>query len=99
MERGRAVGGGAGSDSLQAHRHGEIAAELLGEVDRDTGMDAALAVEELGMVVDRDYGTVPDIWMDVEPALAVAPEPVNLSGVISSPGSASGTTKLSPLSA
>src|SRR6516165_8911803 len=66
--------GGAGSDSLQAHRHGEIAAELLGKVDRDTGMDAASAVEELGMVVDRDDGAVPEIRMDVEPALAVAPE-------------------------
>jgi hypothetical protein len=37
-------------------------------------MDAALAVEELGMVVDRDDGAVPDIRMDLEPALAVAPE-------------------------
>src|SRR6516162_440799 len=43
-------------------------------------MDTALAVEQLSMVVDRDDGAAPDIGMDIEPALAVAPEGGELVG-------------------
>src|SRR5262249_5883643 len=58
----------------QAERRGEVEAELLGEVDRDAGMHAALAVEQLDLVVERDHRSVPDAGMDVEAAAAVADE-------------------------
>src|SRR5215469_1192397 len=37
-------------------------------------MDAALAVEKLSMVIPRNNRAVPDVRMDVEAALAVAPK-------------------------
>ena len=37
-------------------------------------MDAALAIEELCMVVKRHDRTVPDIGMDIEPTAPVAPK-------------------------
>src|SRR5262249_34977817 len=57
-----------------AQRNGEVAAELLGEVDRDAGMHAALAVEQLDLVLERDDRAGPDAWMDVEAATSVAQE-------------------------
>jgi len=82
------------------HRHGEITAEFLGEIDRYAGVNAALTVEQLGVVSMRHDRAMPDARMDVGPGLAVAPEAIelNVSGVTSSPGSATGTTKLSPWS-
>src|SRR5271154_783713 len=56
------------------HRHREVAAEFLCEVDRDTGVDTALSVQELGTVVKRHDRPVPDVRMDVEPAAPVTPE-------------------------
>ena len=57
-----------------SHRYREVAAEFLCEIDRYTGVDTALAVQELGMVVERHDRAVPDVRMDVEPAAAVTPE-------------------------
>ncbi len=71
-EGGRAENGSSGLWS--AHRRGEVAAEFLREIDRDAGMDTALAVEQLDGVVERDDRPVPDIGMDVEPAGPVADE-------------------------
>jgi len=51
-------GGGA------SHRCGEVAAELLGEVDRDAGVDSALAIEEFRMVVEGYDRAVPDVAMN-----------------------------------
>src|SRR5215813_537879 len=64
---------GEGS-SRRRQRGRQVAAELLREVDRDAGVDAALAVEQLGMVGERHHRAMPDIGMDIEAALAVAPE-------------------------
>jgi hypothetical protein len=58
----------------QAERSDEVAAEFLGEIDRDAGMDAALPVEEPSFVVERDDGAVPNVRMNVEATAAVAPE-------------------------
>src|SRR5271165_536504 len=58
----------------QAHRHRKVAAKFLCEIDRYTSMDAALAIQELRMVVERHDRAVPDVRMDIEPAAAVTPE-------------------------
>src|ERR1700719_30637 len=55
-------------------RHREVAAEFLCEVDRDTGVYTALAVQELGMIVKRHDRPVPNVRMDIKPATAVTPE-------------------------
>jgi hypothetical protein len=44
-----------------AQRHGEIAAKFLREVDGDTGMHAALTVQELGAVIERHERPMP-LW-------------------------------------
>jgi len=41
------------------HRHAEIAAELLCEIDRYAGMHTALSVQKLGMVVERHDRPLP----------------------------------------
>src|SRR6516162_1717769 len=51
-----------------------IAAEFLREIDGDAGADAALAIEELGMVVKRHDRAVPDVGMNIESAAPVAPK-------------------------
>src|SRR5206468_3476739 len=56
------------------HRHREVAAEFLCEVDRDTGVDTALPVQQLGTVVKRHDRPVPNVWMDIKSAAAVTPE-------------------------
>src|ERR1700730_16971516 len=66
--------GGAGSRLRPAQGRGEVAAAFLDEVERNTGMDATLAVEEFRMIVERHDGAVPDVRVDVEPATAVAPK-------------------------
>src|SRR5215469_4518436 len=53
-----------------AQRNGEAAAEFLREIDRDT----ALAIEELRMVAEGHDRAVPDIRMDIEFSLTLAPE-------------------------
>ena len=57
-----------------AHRHSEVGAEFFCEIDQYAGVDTALSVQELGMVVERYDRAVPDVGMDVEPAAAVASE-------------------------
>ena len=79
-------------------RRTQIAAEFGDEVDRDAGVHTALAVEELGLIIERHNRAVPDVGVQVERTAPVAPEGTNFSGVTSSPGNASGTTKLCPLS-
>jgi hypothetical protein len=54
------------------HRHADIAAEFLCEIDRYTGVDTALPIREFGMVIDRHDRAMPDVRMDVESAAAVA---------------------------
>ena len=56
------------------HRHCQIAAELLDEIDRDAGMDAPLPVEELGLIVQRYDRPMPNIGMQVQAASPFAPE-------------------------
>src|SRR5690348_2675833 len=58
----------------RSHRHPEVAAEFSSEIDRYTGLDPALSVQQLGMVVERDDRPVPDVRMDIEPAAAITPE-------------------------
>src|SRR5260370_19942882 len=55
------------------HRRCEIAAELFDEIDRDAGVDAALAVEKLGLLVQRHDRPVPHVGMQVQAAVALAP--------------------------
>ena len=65
------------SEQLSAgppHRHREVAAEFLYEIDRYAGVDTSLSVEELGMVVEWHDRSVPNVWMNIKPAAAVAPE-------------------------
>src|ERR1700693_266942 len=57
-----------------AQRHRQIAAELLDEVDRDASMHASLAVEKPRLVIERHERTVPDVRMNVEALVAIAPE-------------------------
>jgi len=80
------------------NRHGEVTAGFLGEIDRYAGVNAALTVEQLGVVSIRHDRAVPDARMDVGPVLPSRRKLLNVSGVTSSPGSATGTTKLSPWS-
>lgn len=47
------------------HRHAEVAAEFLCEIDRYAGMDTALSVQELGMVYEWYDCAVPDVRIDV----------------------------------
>ena len=54
-----------------SQRYCEIAAKFLCEIDRYPGVDAALAIQEFGMVFERHDRAVPDIRMDVQPAAAV----------------------------
>src|SRR5579863_6428111 len=56
------------------HRRREIAAELFDEIDRDAGMNTALTVEELRLLVQRHDRPVPYVGVEVEAAAAVAPE-------------------------
>ena len=37
-------------------------------------MDATLAVEELGLVLQWHYRPVPNVWMQIKATIAVAPE-------------------------
>ena len=53
------------------HRHREVAAEFLCKIDRDTGVDPALSVQQLGMVVERHDRPVPNIRMNIKPTAAV----------------------------
>src|SRR5215831_18294961 len=66
--------------SSDVHRHGEITAEFLGEIDRYAGVNAALTVEQLGVVSMRHDRAMPDARMDVGPGLAVAPEAIECLG-------------------
>src|SRR5215469_8680793 len=63
-----------------SHRHRQVAAELLDKIHRYTGVDPALAIQELGVVVERHDRPVPDVRMDVETAAAVTPESDELLG-------------------
>jgi len=56
------------------HRHPEVAAEFLCEIDRYSRVDSALSVQEFGLVVERHDRAVPNIWMNIKPAAAVTPE-------------------------
>ena len=62
------------------HHHGKITAEFLGEIDRYAGVNAALTVEQLGVVSMRHDRAMPDARMDVGPGLAVAPEAIECLG-------------------
>src|SRR5271155_5280319 len=57
-----------------SHRHREVAAEFLCEIDRYTGVDPTLPVQELGMVVERHDRPVPNVWMYIKATTAVTPE-------------------------
>src|ERR1700730_2613589 len=57
-----------------AHRRRQIAAELFDEIDRNTGMDAALTVQEFGLLLQRYHRSVPHIGVQVQTAAALAPE-------------------------
>ena len=57
-----------------SHRHREVAAEFPCEIDRDTGVYTALAVQELGTVVKRHDRSMPNVWMDIKAAAALTPE-------------------------
>src|SRR5438045_3125323 len=57
-----------------SHRHREVAAEFLCEIDRYTSVDTALSVQEFGMLVERHDCPVPNVWMNIKPAAAVTPE-------------------------
>src|SRR5579864_7215914 len=58
----------------------QVATELLGEIDRNPGMDATLAVEQLDLVPKRHDRPVPDVGMDVEARSSVAHEGGELVG-------------------
>src|SRR3954470_20791575 len=57
-----------------SHRHREVAAEFLWEIDRYAGVNTALSVQELGVIVERYDRPVPDMRMNIEPPAAVTPE-------------------------
>ncbi len=55
-------------------RHCKVTTEFLCKINRHSGVDTALTVEELRMVVEGHDRAMPDIRMDVEPSAAVTPE-------------------------
>jgi hypothetical protein len=57
-----------------SERHCEVAAEFLCEIDRYTGVDPALSVQELGTVIERHNRPVPNVRMYIKSAAAVTPE-------------------------
>src|SRR5437763_15826253 len=56
------------------HRHREVAAEFLCEIDRYAGVDTALSIQELRIILERHDRSVPNFRMNIEPAAAVTPE-------------------------
>jgi hypothetical protein len=57
-----------------SQRSGEIASELLDEIDRDTCVHASLAVQKYCCVIEGHNRAMPYIGMQIEPACAVAPK-------------------------
>jgi hypothetical protein len=55
--------------SLQRHLKKDI--ELLGEIDTDTSMDAALLVVEAGMWYEWKYALMPYTGMDIKTCSAI----------------------------
>ena len=55
-------------------RRTEVATKFLGEIDRDTRVHSALAIEELSLVVQWHESPVPDVGVNVESPAAIAPE-------------------------
>ena len=61
-------------------RRDEVAAELFGKIDGNAGMDSALTVEEFRLVIQWHDRPVPNVRMEIESTIAVAPEADELIG-------------------